>query len=219
MANQNSPFGLRPTESATGAPSNFEMRQASIAYNNATIIYDGDPVKLLSTGYIAQWTAGTAVSQLWGIFKGCEYLSSSQGKKVFSRIWPGADVASTAQNSIVANIIPCNQSTNGTFIIQSDSTGAAFADIGQTCDVALGTGNTYTQLSGCYLDMTTQGTTATLPFRIVGIAGGSPGQGGFGVIQPSTTNPYGGSALGASNVAVPYNWVVVTANNSGSTGI
>lgn len=213
MANVNAPFGLKPLTSATGAASNYEMRKANIAYNNATKIYRGDPVKLLSTGYIAQWTAATAVSQLWGIFCGCEYLSSAQGKKVFSQIWPGADVASTAQDTIVASIIPCNQATNGTFLVQSDATGVAFADIGQNIDVALGTGNTLTGQSGAYLDVSTINTTATLPFRIMGLAGGSLGAGGMGIIQPSSTNPYGGSATGA------YNWVIVAANNTGSTGI
>lgn len=213
MANVNAPFGLKPLTSATGAASNYEMRKANIAYNNTTKIYRGDPVKLLSTGYIAQWTAATAVSQLWGIFWGCEYLSSAQGKKVFSQIWPGADVASTAQETIVASIIPCNQATNGTFLVQSDATGVAFADIGQNIDVALGTGNTLTGQSGAYLDVSTINTTATLPFRIMGLAGGSLGAGGMGIIQPSSTNPYGGSATGA------YNWVIVAANNTGSTGI
>ena len=66
MANVNAPFGLKPLTSATGAASNYEMRKANIAYNNTTKIYRGDPVKLLSTGYIAQWTAATAVSQLAG---------------------------------------------------------------------------------------------------------------------------------------------------------
>lgn len=213
MANVNAPFGLRPLTSATGAPSNYEMRNAVIAYNDTTKIYRGDPVKLLNTGFIAQWSAGTAVSQLWGIFWGCEYLSSSQGKKVFSQFWPGADVASTAQDTITATIIPCNQAIAGTFVIQSDATGVAFADIGQNCDVALGTGNTLSGQSGAYLNTSTLNTTATLPFRIMGLAGGALGAGGMGMIQPSSTNPYGGSATGA------YNWVIVSANNAGATGI
>lgn len=211
MANVNAPFGLKPLTSATGAPSNYEMRQATIAYNDATVIYRGDPVKMLSTGYISQWSNGTAVSQLWGVFWGCEYLSTAQGKKVFSQIWPGADVASTAQSSITAFIIPCNQAIAGTFLVQSDGTGVAFADIGQNADITLGTGNSLTGQSGAYLS--NLGTGATLPFRIMGLYGGPAGSGGFGGIQPSSTNPYGGSATGA------YNWVVVSANNTGSTGI
>lgn len=213
MANLNAPFGLKPMTSATGAASNYEMRNAVIAYNDTTKIYSGDPVKMLSTGFIAQWTATTAVSQLWGIFQGCEYLSTSQGKKVFSQFWPGADVASTAQNSITAFIIPCNQAIASTFVVQSDSTGIGFGDIGANVDVAIGTGSTLTGRSGAYLNSATLNTTATLPFRIMGLAGGPLGAGGMGIVTPSDTNPYGGSATGA------YNWVIVSANNTGSTGI
>lgn len=213
MANVDAAYGLLPVTSATGAASNYEMRQVIIAYDNTTKIYRGDPVKQLNTGYVGQWTAGTAVSQLVGIFWGCEYLSSAQSKKVFSQYWPGTDVASTAQTSIVGWVIPCNQGSTPTFRAQSDSTGIAIADIGLNIDVALGTGSTITGASKAYLDVTTMNTTNTLPFRIVGLYGGVPGAGGFGGIQPSSTNPYGGSSTGA------YNWALVTANVTGSTGI
>lgn len=215
MANNNAPFGFSEQQSARGAPSNFEMVNMQIAYNNATKIFYGDPVKKLDTGFIAQWTASTAVSQLAGIFVGCEYLSTSQGKMTSSAFWPGADVASTAQNTIVAKIIPCTGAIPPKFLVQSDATGVAFADIGQNIDVALGTGNTTTGRSGAYLDLGTIGTGATLPFRIEALYGGSFGAGGVGGIQPGSTGPYSGSATGA------YNWVIVSANVSGggATGI
>lgn len=215
MANVNAPFGLRQQQSATGAGSNFEMIYRQIAYNDSTKIFTGDPVKALNTGYVSQWTASTAVSQMIGIFAGCEYLSTSQGKMVQSPYWPGADVASTAQSTIIAKIIPCNLAIPSKFLVQSDSTGIAFADIGQNVDIALGTGSTLTGQSGAYLDSGTLGVTATLPFRIVGLYGGLPGAGGALGTQPGSTGPYAGSATGA------YNWVIVTANVSGagSTGI
>lgn len=215
MANINAPFGFKQQQSAMGAPSNFEMINMPIAYNDTTKIYTGDPVKRLATGYIGQWTAATAVSQLAGIFCGCEYLSSSQGKMVSSAFWPGADVASGAQSTIIAKIIPCNLAIPPKFLVQSDATGIAFADIGQNVDIAVGTGSTTTGVSGAYLDAGTLGATATLPFRIVGLYGGAWGAGGSGGIQPGTGGPYSGSATGA------YNWVIVQANVSGggSTGI
>lgn len=213
MANTNVPYGLLPVTSATGAPSNYEMGNGWVAYNDTTKIYRGDPIKKLATGFMSAWTAGTAVSQLAGIFWGCEYLSVSQGKKVFSQFWPGADVASTAQSSITISYIPCNLAIPGTFRAQSDATGVAFANIGLTIDVAMGTGTAINGQSGAYLDVTTMGTAATLPFRIVGLYGGGLGAGGLGGIQPGTAGPYSGSATGA------YNWVIVAANNFGSTGI
>lgn len=215
MANVNAPFGLRQQQSATGAGSNFEMIYRQIAYNDSTKIYTGDPVKQLNTGFVAQWTASTAVSQMIGIFAGCEYLSTATGKMQSSPFWPGADVASTAQNTIVAKIIPVNLAIPSIFVVQSDSTGIAFTDIGQNVDLAMGTGSTTTGQSGAYLDSGTLGVTATLPFRIVGLYGGLPGAGGAMGIQPGSTGPYAGSATGA------YNWVIVRANSSGagSTGI
>lgn len=207
MANNNAPFGFQVQQSAVGAPSNFEMAPAVIAYNDSTKIFTGDPVKLLSTGFIAQWTAGTAVSELAGIFDGCEYLSSSQGKMVSSPYWPGADVASTAQNTIVAKIIPCTGASAPWFKVQSDVTGVAFADLGQNCDVNLGTGNTITGQSGAYI--VSLGTTNTLPFRIRRLYGGAIGAGGAGGVTPGTTGPYSGSATGA------YNLVLVQANVTG----
>ena len=213
MANVNAPFGLLQQQSAAGAPSNFEMIYRQVAYNDTTKIFTGDPVKALSTGYVAQWSAGTAVSQMIGIFAGCEYLSTSLGKMTQSQFWPGADVASAAQTTIIAKIIPVNLATASVFLVQSDSTGIAFADINANVDIAVGTGSTLTGRSGAYLDASTLNTTATLPFRIVGLYGGVYGAGGVGGFQPGSTSPYGGSATGA------YNWVIVRANNVGTTGI
>jgi hypothetical protein len=217
MANVNAPFGLKQQTSATGASPNFEMIYKQIAYDDSTKIYTGDPVKMLDSGYISQWTAATAVSQLAGIFAGCEFLSTLTGKMTSSPIWPGAgQVASTAQNTIIAKIIPCTGAIAPTFLVQSDATGVAFADIGMNVDVALGTGNDLNGQSGCYLNVTsTLAATATLPFRITGLYGGLPGAGGALGIQPGSTGPYSGSATGA------YNWALVRANvtGAGATGI
>jgi hypothetical protein len=215
MANLNRPFGFLPIQSATGASPNFEMMQAPIAFNDTTAIFRGDPVKKLATGFIAQWTAGTAVSQLAGIFWGCTYLSTAYGKQIQNNFWPGSDVASGAQGTLVANIIPCTGAIAPLFRVQSNSTGIAFADIGLNYDVTIGTGNTRDGSSGAVLDVATGATTATLPFRVEGLYGGLPGAGGFMGIQPGDSGPYSGSATGG------FNWVVVRANvmGGGATGI
>lgn len=205
MANTNAPFGFRLTNSATGAAPNFEMRNATIAYNDSTKIYTGDPVKMTGTGgQVTQWTAATAVSQLWGIFGGCKYLSSSQGKVVFSSFWPGADVASTAQSSIIAYLIPCIMSPAPTFLVQTGSAGVTVDAIGANVDVQLGTGSTLSGQSGAFLDSTFT-TTATLPFRVTGLYG--------------VGSTWGPANAGAGSQAGAYNWVYVEANVTGSTGI
>lgn len=207
MANTNAPFGFLPVASNQGGAPNYEMINATIAYSDTTKIYRGDPVKLTTTGgQVAQWTASTAVSQLLGVFWGCQYLSSAQGKVVYSQYWPGADVASTAQSSIIAYLVPVITAAPSTFLVQTDSTGATTNDIGLNCDVVLGTGSTLNGQSGAYLDVTTnKGTTATLPFRIVGLYGSGRTQG--------PANVGNGSQAGA------YNWVYVAANVNQMTGL
>jgi len=206
MANINAPFGLRQQTSAVGAPSNFQMIPKNIAYNDTTKIFTGDPIKVLDTGYIAQWAAADGIAKLAGIFDGVEYLSTAQGKMTSSNFWPGADVASTAQSTIVAKIIPVTPGS--VFLVQSDGTGVAFTDIGLNAEITIGTGNVQTGQSGAYLSGVAN--TATLPFRIIGLYGGLPGAGGALGIQPGTNGPYSGSATGA------YNWVLVQPNLSGT---
>lgn len=233
MANANNPFGLRPLTSMTGATGNFENIYIPIAYNDTTKIFTGDPVRRLNTGYGAQWTAASDVGNLAGIFVGVHYLSTSQGTIQWSQYWPGADVAITAQPTLYATLLPVAGAGAPMFYAQTDSTGAAFADIGQNVDVALGTGSTINGgLSGCYVDMSTKNTTATLPFRIVGLYG-SPKMGAFGAGSPfggifpgaqvaGVAQPYSGNwatdpGTGGPGTAIAYNWVVLQANTS-STG-
>lgn len=211
MANLNAPYGLIPFQSASGSASNFEMVQGQIAYNDSTKIFRGDPVIMKNTGYIGQWVNGQDANLMYGVFWGCTYLSSSLSKQVENSYWPGADVASNAQNSIIAWIVPIKGAGAPLFRVQSDGTGVAFADIGQNADITLGTGNTLNGQSGAYLS--NLGTTNTLPFQVAGLYGGPQGAGGFGGIQPGTNGPYAGSATGA------YNWVIVRANTSALTGI
>ncbi len=205
MANSNAPFGFRLFSSSAGSPPNFPLVKATIAYGDSTKIYTGDPVKMTGTGgQVAQWTAATAVSQMWGIFKGCKYLSSSQGKVVYSAFWPGADVASTAQTSIEAYIEPAVLANTAYYVVQSGAAGCGVDNIGANVDVAgLSGGSVFTGISGAYLDSTFT-TTDTLPFRVIGL---------YGVGEFAVNNVGPGSESGA------YNWVIVAANTSGSTGI
>lgn len=199
MANVLAPFGFRHMGNTDGASPTFGMITRQVAFNDTTKIFTGDPVKSLATGFVSQWTAATAVSQLAGIFNGCSYLSIAQAKYVWSPYWPGSDVASTSV--VTAYLIPCNLSVPGQFLVQvSGSTPIAFIDIGQNVDVAVGTGSTLTGISGATADFATLGVTATLPFRVMGL--------------------YAGVGNGSDSTSVN-DWIVVAANVSGagSTGI
>jgi hypothetical protein len=196
MANSNAAFGLRPT-GYRGVQPSYETVVMQCAYN-ASAIYKGDPVISVAAGFIAVGAAGTAVSQWAGVFWGCRYLSTSQGKVVYNHYWPGSDVAS---NQIVeCFIIPWQ--TNSYWLIQSDATGIARANIWENRDIATyAAGSALTGVSAVSL-AASGATTATLPMRIVDIYG----TGGMGNIGP-------GSEAGA------YNWVVVAANKEQQAGL
>lgn len=205
MANTSAPFGLSDWQGGRGVAPSFEEIYAKVASNNATAIGFGDPVKQLDTGYVARWTATTAVSQMVGILVSCTYFSTSQQQTVQRNYWPGSD----ATGDVTVRLVPCNLAVPGRFIAQGDSTGVAFADIGATCDLAMGTVNTATGQSGAYIDSATIGTSATRPFRIIGLVGVG---GNNSPIGPFGTN---GLAAGAYNLAI----VAANVSGAGSTGI
>lgn len=183
MANTNAPYGFRQY-SGTGSAPTYEQVVMTIASNNATAIFFGDPVVPLNTGYIAQASSNSV--QIAGIFVGCKYLSTSQKRTVWSNYWPGSD----ANGDVTAYVV---NDPNAKFVAQSDATGVAFADINANIGFAIGTGNTATGISGAYLDTSTLNTTNTLPFRVVSLV----------------TNPPGS----AGTEAGAYNWAIVAFNN------
>lgn len=198
MANTNAPFGAMPLAGADGAAPTFGMTTRLIAYNDTTKIYRGDLVQYLASGYVGQWENGKVVSQAAGVFWGCKYYSVSQQQTTFSKYWPGADVATNA--IVTAYLIPIATAVPPQFVIQAGSTAATFAMIGANCDVDMGTGSTTTGQSGMFLDTGNLATTATKPFRIIGL---------YADIAPGAK----GTEAGA------YNKVIVQANIYQETGI
>lgn len=201
MANTFKPFGALPEMSADGASPTYGMRNWNILYSNTDEIYRGDLVKQVAGGYIEQWDPAVDGSLAAGVFWGCKYYSVSQQTTVFSKYWPGADVATNAV--VTAYVIPINTAVAPMFVIQTgNSAGAAVAvtqaDIGQTADVAMGDGDAQSGMSTMYLDINTFGTQTTKPFKIVSL--------------------YPGVGNGA-DAASAYNWVIVQANPYGEAGI
>jgi len=174
MANTNAPFGFRQY-SGTGSAPTYEQVAVSVAYN-ASAIYYGDPVTPQSDGTVARSASTGAtpgVPGIAGIFVGCQYLSVSQKRTVWSNYWPGSDVAST---SVVTGYII--NDPNAKFVAQSDSTGIAAADVGSTIGFAIGSGTAANGLSGAYLDTTTINTATYniyAPFKIVSVVNDPPG--------------------------------------------
>ena len=194
MANTNAPFGFRQFR-GTGSTPTYEQIEVLLQYN-ASAIYYGDPVTPQADGTYAQSAstgATPATLGIGGIFLGCKYLSVSQKRTVWGNYWPGSDVASgTYASGFIAN------DPNSKWLAQTDSTGAALADVNGTVGFAIGTGSTSTGLSGAYVDMTTLNTASYLqynPFKIVGIINDPAG--------------FPGSLQNGQ----AYDWVVLSLNN------
>ena len=194
MPNTFAPFGFRPVSTSNG-PINWRMSVRRVAAGNSTAIYRGDavvPVTGTANGYIQQATAGAVA--LAGVFWGCQYLSTSQKRTVWSQYWPGSD----ATGDVIAYVV---DDPNARFLVQTS--GSSFqitgsvstftsSPVGQLAQLNVGAGSSVTQQSGMYLD--TVGTTATFPFQIVDM-----------VIDPPGSN----GADPTSN----YNYVIVGFNN------
>ena len=186
MANVNAPFGFSQRKGTGSAPT-FEQVPMLIASTNGTAIFYGDavvPVTGSATGYIKQATASTVA--LAGIFVGCKYLSTAQKRTVWSNYWPGSD----ATGDVTAYVI---NDPNAQFVAQAGGTNVGLAQIGSNIQLNVGTGSTATGLSGMYVE--SPATTATLPFRVVGLVADPPGVNG-------------------TNTTGSYNFVIVQFNNS-----
>jgi hypothetical protein len=188
MANTFAPFGFRQVKGTGSAPT-YEQVATFCAYDTGAM-YNGDPVyRNASTGGIYPNTPGAGI--LAGVFSGCKYLSVSQKRTVWSNFWGAADVASG--NTVECYII---NDPNAQFVAQvggSASTGLAVTDIGANVQFSYGTPNTSTGISGAYIVYNSATTTATLPFKVVGLVTDPPGA--------------NGTASGA------YNYATVSINN------
>ena len=206
MANTQAYFGFTQYQGGAGGAPTFAQSTRRIASSNSTAIYTGDPVMpVVSTanGYITQAAPGTTT--LAGIFVGCQYLSTSQKRTVWSSYWPGSD----ATGDVIAYVIddPASrfivQTSTTAFPITGTTTTQTSGVQGQYAQFSIGTGNTSTGRSGAYLSSVA--TTVTFPFIIVdyniGVQnGGDP------------TSQY-------CNVVVGFNNEVWRTNGAGPTGI
>jgi len=170
MANSNVAFGLRPVGVNGQGANTTGATEYRIAAGNTNAIYQGSPVIPLSTGYIdiVGAAAGGSVSLL-GVFWGCEYVSSTTCKTVWSNHWPGSGADS---NHPVKAYVYDNP--NQTFVIAADASltneATARGHVFANANVATATsGSSTTGISSAKLGVSTIATTAALHLRIIGI--------------------------------------------------
>jgi hypothetical protein len=159
------PYGLVPVKLLSGTPFVGVTRHYKIASGYATSIFNGDAVKLVTGGTVERDTFDAAMTPI-GVFLGCSYTDPNLGYKLFSQYYPASTVASDIEAYVV-------DATDVLFKAAVLSSGTTIGDLAQT-DVGANvagvnnTGDTVTGNSkGGISD--TSATTATLPFRIVGL--------------------------------------------------
>ncbi len=170
MANTNGAFGLRPIGVVGQAANTTGATEYRIASTNTDAIFQGSPVIPLAAGVIARVgaAAGGTVG-LVGVFWGCEYVSSTNGEKIFANNWPGSGadtnhpVKAFVYDNPMQSFVICSDST---LTSESTARGHVFAN----ANFAAGqSGSSTTGISSATLAVGTINTTANLNLRIMGI--------------------------------------------------
>lgn len=170
MANVNVAFGLKPINTAGSTPATGGTNAYLIA-SDASAIYQGSAVKAVDGGSIAIGSATGDTVAFLGVFAGCEYVSSTTGKKVFSNYWPGSgadtdfDIIGHVYDNPLQRFVVC---TDATFTNQATAEAAIFENSQFNSGAG---GSTTTGISNAQLDVATlDSSDASLPLKIVGIA-------------------------------------------------
>lgn len=170
MANTNVAFGLKPINTAGSTPATGGVNAYPIG-SSAAAIFQGTPVKCDNGGSIVVGSASGDTVAYVGVFQGCEYVSATTGKKVFSNTWPGSGSADT--NFDITGFVYDNPLQR--FIIATDATftdeATAKAAIFENTMLDSGaSGSTTTGISSAKMDVATlDSSNASLPLKIVGI--------------------------------------------------
>jgi hypothetical protein len=173
MANTNGAFGLRPIAKMGQNANSTGASEYRIAAGNTNAIYQGTPVIPLAAGVIdvVGAAAGGTVGLL-GVFWGCEYVSSTTGKKVFSNQWPGsgADTNFPVKAFVYDDPAQLFVIATSNVVAAADTEAEVRAAIFANANFASATsGVATTGISSATLDLNTIATTNTLNLRIMGI--------------------------------------------------
>ena len=174
MASTASPYGLRAVNEIGGLPYAGSTRTFLINPDgSAANIYNGSPVYVNASGYLAVATAtgadattngfpvGTANTGIVGVFVGCSYVNA-QGQQIWSQYYPtGVTGVVTAQVIDDPDVVfqvqsagTCTQSVLGTNVFFSTG--------------AVATGSTTTGNSTASVVAGASAVTTTAAFRVVG---------------------------------------------------
>jgi len=181
MANTSKIRGFVPVKHLGGSAWNGQTTIYAVSASNGTAIFVGDSVKLAadgnSSGYQfvnphAAGTAGTGQAAV-GVVVG---VVNTKLDPVTGKLTAGSIALDTPQYvaaSTAAYVLVVDDPTV-VYEVEATNAGTAYsfavADVGQNANVNAGAGSTSTGTSAFSLDMNDKGTTATLPFRILGVS-------------------------------------------------
>jgi len=192
MAAVASPYGLKPVNQLGGTPYAGATRTYLIdPAGTAANIYNGSPVYVNASGYLAVATAtgadattngfptGTANTGIVGVFVGCSYYNA-QGQLIFSQYYP-TGTTGVVQASVVDDPNVVFQVQSAGSVTQAAVGANLFFSTG-----AVATGSTTTGNSTASVVAGSSAVTTTAAFRVVGF----PNVQGFSVVGDAFTDVY-----------------------------
>jgi hypothetical protein len=165
MANVSEKFGLRPYRKLDGTPLVGAQNRYTIASNYATAIYQGDMVKVVTSGNIERHSAANDAGNstaVVGVFNGVFYTDPTTQKPTYKNYYPGSITASDITAFVVDD-------PDAVFLVDADE---AFtrADLYKNYAVTNTTGVTQTGISKVQLDVSNSGTTVSFVLQAIDIS-------------------------------------------------
>lgn len=104
MANVNTAYGLRPASRLGSVSSNNGGTEYRISPTDSNKIYQGMPVVVTTDGFITRiGSASGNNTKPLGVFLGCQYVSLTERKPVWSPFWPGSGALTS--EPVVATVL------------------------------------------------------------------------------------------------------------------
>jgi len=188
MANISAPFGFRQFRRFDGGAPTAGFDTLIIASSDANVIGTGDVVATSATGpYVTVLSSG--LSQVRGVFMGCEFYSPTVGRKIWSPFFPGSVATTSGTND--AQTWVCTDPEMLYTVQCSTNATVLSSQIGLNFGVSSGTfgaANTTTGVSGMTLASTSFATTNPLPWRLMDFYSNSAPPGVNGTDNTSAGN-------------------------------
>jgi hypothetical protein len=166
MVNNFSPFGFRQFRHIDGAAPTAGFDTLTIASSDTNVIGTGDVVVTSATGpYVTAPSSG--LSQIRGVFMGCEFYSPTVLRKVWSPYFPGSVATTSGTNDAQAWV--CTDPEMLYTVQCSTTSTVTSSQINLNFGISSGTiggANTTTGVSAMTLASTSFGSTSTLPWRL-----------------------------------------------------